>query len=80
MQLKAIEDIERLQAGLDRFAARRGAPVTSWNDVIAAGALRGVPQDPTGVPYRLAPGGRVTISETSTLFPLPVEPQTRPGA
>jgi hypothetical protein len=80
MQLKAIEDIDRLQAGLDRFAARRGAPVTSWNDVIAAGALRAVPQDPTGIPYRLTPGGRVTISETSTLFPLPVEPQTRPGA
>ena len=79
LQLRAIEEIERLQAGIDRFAARRGAPVSSWSELIAAGALRGVPQDPTGVSYRLT-GGRVTVSETSLLFPLPLEPQTRPGA
>ena len=80
MQLKAIEDIEGLQQAIDRYAARRGAAVTSWNELIAAGALRGVPKDPSGVPYRLTSGGRVELSDSSTLIPLPLEPRTRPGA
>ena len=80
MQLKAIEDIERLQDGIDRFAARRGSAVTGWNELVAAGALRGVPVDPSGVPYVLTPEGRVELSMSSTLIPLPIEPRKRPGA
>jgi len=80
MQLKAIEDIEQLQKAIDGFAARRGAAVTGWNELLAASALRGIPHDPSGTPYRLTPEGRVEISSASTLFPLPIEPQTRPGA
>ncbi len=78
LQLKAIEDIERLQAAIDRFAGRRGAPVTSWAELLAAGALRGIPHDPSGAPYRLTPAGRVELSQTSPLFPLPVEPGSAP--
>jgi tetratricopeptide (TPR) repeat protein len=80
MQLKAIEDIERLQPAIDRYAARRGAPVTGWNELIAAGAVRGVPADPSGVPYVLTKDGRVELSTSSTLIPLPLEPRRRPGA
>ena len=77
---QAIEDIERLQQAINRIAERRGSAVDSWNDLRAAGVLRGIPLDPTGEPYRLSPGGRVGISQMSRLFPLPIEPQTRPGA
>lgn len=80
MQLKAIEDIEQLQEAIDRYAARRGAAVTGWNELLAAGALRAVPSDPSGVPYVLTPEGRVQVSESSTLIPLPLEPRKRPGA
>ena len=80
MQLKAIEDIERMQKAIDAFAARRGAAVRGWNDLLAAGALRAVPRDPAGEPYRLTADGRVQVSQSSPLFPLPDEPGTRPGA
>jgi hypothetical protein len=77
MQLKAIEDIEQLQAALDRYVARRGSNVTDWNELLTAGALRTIPRDPAGTPYTLAPSSRVALSTESPLFPLPVEPETR---
>jgi hypothetical protein len=79
MQLQALEEIERLQQAIDRLGERRGSAVGSWNDVLAAG-LRGIPRDPSGEPYRLTRGGRVEVAPTSRLFPLPFEPQARPGA
>jgi hypothetical protein len=79
-QLDAIEIIERLQKLVDAFGARRGSPVTSWNDLIAAGVIRGVPVDPGNVPYQLqGSSSRVTISRESPLFPLPFEPAQRTG-
>ena len=80
MQLKAIEDIEQIQQVVDRFGERRGSAVTSWNDLLAARALTGVPQDPSGTPYRFTRDGRVDVADSSPLFPLPIEPQARPGA
>jgi tetratricopeptide (TPR) repeat protein len=77
-QLDALEVIERLQKGIDAFAARRGAPVNAWNDLIAAGLIRGVPLDPAGVPYELS-SSRVAVSPQSPLFPLPFEPAARTG-
>lgn len=79
MQLKAMDDIEALQAAVDGAAARRGAPVTSWTDLIAAGILRAIPLDPSGMPYELTEMSRVELSHSSTLSPLPVEPATTPG-
>jgi len=78
-QLDAVEIIERLQAAIDGFAARRGVPVTSWNDLVAGRVIPGVPLDPVGVPYELQ-SSRVTISPRSPLFPLPFEPTARTGA
>jgi tetratricopeptide (TPR) repeat protein len=76
-QLDAIEIIEKLQKGVDAFGARKGAPVTSWNELIAAGLIRGIPVDPNGVPFELNSSSRVTISTQSSLFPLPFEPAAR---
>jgi hypothetical protein len=53
--------------------------VTTWNDLIAAGMIRGVPLDPAGVPYELQSPSRVAISPQSPLFPLPFEPAARTG-
>ena len=79
-QLDAIEIIEKLQKGIEVFAARRGTPVTSWNDLIAARLIPGVPLDPAGVPYELLSSSRVGVSPQSPLFPLPFEPAARPGS
>ena len=43
------------------------------------GERRSLPLDPAGVPYRVTPDSRVGLSPRSPLFPLPVEPETRPG-
>jgi hypothetical protein len=75
MQLDAIEQIEELQAIVDQVAAQLGQPVTSWRTLGTVGAIHSVPPDPSGVPYVLLPTGRVTVSEESTLFPLPLEPE-----
>ena len=79
-QLDAIEMIERLQRAVDAFSRRTGSQVTSWNVLIAAGVIPGVPLDPGRVPYELASSSRVQLSQRSPLFPLPIEPATRSGA
>jgi len=79
MQLKAIDDIEQLQKAIDGFAARRGSAVTTWTELLAAGALRDIPRDPSGTQYRLTARSRVELSPGSALFPLPIEPETRPA-
>ena len=48
------------------------------NQLLASGRrLRALPADPTGVPYVMDPqSGRVTVSRSSTLWPLPSETKT----
>jgi hypothetical protein len=77
LQLQAIDGVEQLQRIVDAFVMRTGRPAASWSDLIAAGAIRGVPVDPTGVPYELVSPSRVQVSTQSSLFPLPVEPVAR---
>ncbi len=74
LQFQALDDIDALQARADRLAAARGAPPTEWTALIRAG-LRGVPVDPTGTPYDIDQQGRVSLSRSSPLFPLPTEPK-----
>jgi len=75
-QLDAIEIIEQLQRAVDAFAARTGAPVTSWRMLVEAGVVRGIPLDPAGAPYDLV-SSHVQLSTQSPLFPLPIEPAAR---
>jgi hypothetical protein len=71
-QLDALDGIDFIQRIVDQYRARIGAPPASWNDVMRAGLLRGVPPDPTGVPLRLDPAtAKVTLDPSSTLNPLP---------
>ena len=71
-QLDALDGIDFIQRIVDQYRARTGVPPTSWADMMRAGLLRGVPPDPTGVPFRLEPAtGKVTLDPTSSLNPLP---------
>jgi hypothetical protein len=73
-QFRALDDIDALQAGIDKWAGQSSAPAADWATLVRAGVLRGVPRDPSGTPYELASGGRVRLSQSSSLFPLPEEP------
>jgi tetratricopeptide (TPR) repeat protein len=74
-QLRALDDIDRLQQQVNAFAARTGAPPSSWITLVRSGALPGVPADPSLTQYELSPDGRVRLSQSSPLWPLPDEPQ-----
>ena len=68
-QLKALDDVDRLQLEVNTFTERTGQRPTSW---------RVVPLDPTGTPYELDTAGRVRLSAKSPLYPLPTEQPARP--
>jgi hypothetical protein len=71
-QLRALDDVDALQAIVDRVGKSAAAAV-SWQALISARVLARVPVDPRGTPYELS-GGRVQLSRSSPLWPLPVEP------
>lgn len=75
-QLDAMEQIEQLRAAVEAYARRVGRAPRGWADLVQAGLLRGVPADPTGLPYRLD-FGAVTLDPKSPLLPLPKEPAPR---
>ena len=77
LQLRALDEIDAIQSGVDSFARSSGRPPADWPALLRARAIRGIPLDPSGVPYVLTPEGRVRLSEASPLFPLPAEPQGR---
>lgn len=73
-QLDAIDVIERLRQAVALYADRAGRPPSTWQDMIRAGMLRGVPLDPVGTPYLLDPQtSEVTLSPDSSLGPLTLE-------
>lgn len=78
LQLRALDQIDALQSRLDAFAAVRGAPAGDWATVVRARVFPGIPTDPNGTQYDLTPDGRVRLSQSSGLFPLPAEPERLP--
>jgi tetratricopeptide (TPR) repeat protein len=80
-QLDALDQIDRLAAATAEFRARTGAPPASWDDMVRARLLPGIPLDPSGVPFVFDPrSGTVTLSPESRLNPLPVGPQAARAA
>jgi len=69
LQLRALDEVDALQRIVDR-ARSGGVAVQGWQSL----RLRGIPVDPTGVPYGLDPDGRVHVQPPSRLLPLPDEP------
>ncbi len=79
-QLDALDASDALTARARAFAARAGTWPASWAVLERAGYLRGIPLDPTGVPYVLDGAARaVVLSPDSPLNPLPVGPRTAPA-
>ena len=71
-QLDALDGIDIMEGMVQRYRVRTGALPASWEAMMRAGFLRGVPSDPTGVPFRLDPTtGKVTLDPESSLNPLP---------
>lgn len=70
-QLQALDDIDALAARVAEVGRRTGRPPQSWQELVAVGALRRPPADPTGVVYALGLDGRVTLGDGSGLAPLP---------
>ena len=70
-QLQALDEIDVLTAQVAGVARRLGRAPATWAEVVATGALPGVPADPSGVPYDLGVDGRVTLGSGSELAPLP---------
>jgi hypothetical protein len=78
-QLDAMDAIDSLSRVRDEFRRRSGKLPESWEQLIAAGLLRGVPVDPTGTPYTLNfATGEIKVSGYSKLYPLPTEPAAAP--
>lgn len=73
-QLDAMDFIEEVQRDVNR-AREAGVPASSWQDLVRAGAMRGIPVDPSHTPLDLDAAGNVRLSGSSPLFPLPEEPK-----
>jgi tetratricopeptide (TPR) repeat protein len=71
-QLDALDGIDFMERIVQQYRVRTGVPPGSWNDMMRAGLLRGIPRDPTGIPFQLDPAtGKVTLDPGSSLNPLP---------
>jgi tetratricopeptide (TPR) repeat protein len=70
-QLDSLDAIDQLQAIVNRFPPPPGGQY-SWQALARRGVLGGIPLDPTGIPFEVDPvTGTVSVSERSTLFPMP---------
>jgi hypothetical protein len=71
-QFTAMDVIDRVNEVLLRFEAASNRMPTDWRELIAARLLRGVPLDPTGVPFEIDQINRTArVSERSALWPMP---------
>jgi tetratricopeptide (TPR) repeat protein len=74
-QFDAMDQIDALLRAAIEYERRFGRSPVSWQDLIQAGYIRGIPVDPAGHPYTInANRGTITLSPASPLNPLPVEP------
>lgn len=65
--LTVDEEVPKLENLAAQFRTRFGRNPTSWRELIAVGALPGVPVDPTGAPYILAHDGKVQVADPKKL-------------
>jgi hypothetical protein len=74
-QLRALDQMDSLQAAVDRFVAATGSQPQGWAPIVRAQGWPGLPVDPSGTPFELTPAGVVRVAQKSPLWPLPVEPE-----
>jgi tetratricopeptide (TPR) repeat protein len=61
--LRAEADIEQLEQRVKIYRERTGALPSRWLDMVRAGLLPGLPQDPNGAEYKLLPDGTVDVQD-----------------
>ena len=66
--LRVDDDVTHLEAIAGAYKRQTGTLPTSWQQLISAGMLRGVPADPSGAAYLLLPSGDVVV-EDAQRFP-----------
>ncbi len=72
LQLQALDAIDELQRAVDEHEADTGRYPSAWIELVRAGALPGIPLDPTGVPFAYDPATHlVSLGRGSPLSPLP---------
>lgn len=71
LQHLAQDDIQTLEGYVEQYRQKMGQLPRSFGELVSAGLLPTVPFDPLGFPYRLGPGGRVTLDPDSPLAPKP---------
>jgi hypothetical protein len=72
MQLTAMDELDALTAAVEHWSAFHPGSQPTWEALVRAGVLRGIPIDPTGVPFVITPSHPpVTVSRESRLWPLP---------
>jgi len=65
--LDALEQMKRLDSLLALYRIKEGHQAQSFYDLYASGFLRGLPRDPTGVPYVIGPDGQAQLGQGSNL-------------
>ncbi len=65
--LRAEQDIRQLNALVARYRRERGQAPGSIRGLVQAGYLKGLPLDPSGVPYVLGPDGKITVGPRSRI-------------
>ncbi len=74
-QLDAMDAMDTLRRVAAAHRARSGPGPVTWEGLVRAGSLRGIPADPDGFIFVLDPWtGDVRMAPDSTLLPLPDEP------
>jgi tetratricopeptide (TPR) repeat protein len=77
LSLQADAEINELERRTHAYYARFGAFPEQWSDLVRAGLLRGIPQDPKGNPYKLRLDGTVRVEDPKQ-FPF-LEKHAPPG-
>jgi hypothetical protein len=71
MRLDAEDQIEALQRIVQAFHGDTGRYPAGWIELAQLGRIKGIPLDPSGVPYALDPAsGVVGVTADSSLYPL----------
>lgn len=63
--LTAHQQIQELNSLLEEYRSQEGRPARSLRELAAAGFLRGIPVDPSGVPYTIGPDGKAALGANS---------------
>ena len=65
--LDAAEEMTKLGELVALYNSRQGRPARSLQALVVAGYLRALPRDPSGAPYILDAGGRVSLNPRSSI-------------